>query len=393
MTAIIAMPLVAAASLALDITAATLEATKLQDGLDAASLASLKTFAETGSVPEATEAARGLFGVSFHNQFADTELTESGRFDIALDLTTSSLEETATATYSSRYRPVLLPWGGFDISRQSVAVRIKPMESCILALHPSASRAFNVSGTSNVNLKGCTVTANSSSNQAISIGGAAKFSARCLVSHGGIAMPSSVDLDCRTPLTDAPAVPDPFADRAIPRKTSPVLVADLALTDTLALLPGTYAGMKVSGKAALAPGNYIIDGGKLSLTQDADLSGKGVTFFLINGAELDIHGEAVLKITPPTQGTWAGFIIVAERGNTNRAVINGNSNSSLNGIIYMPDAKELHYSGGGSTGGGGCVRLVAQEITLIGTSKFSIDCGTKPGGNSMYSEATIRLAQ
>lgn len=391
MSALLIVPLLAAASLALDTAAAYLEATKLQESLDAAALGSLKAFAETQSVPIAVKTAKGLFGGSFKEQFASPLLESDGTFKVDLDLSSAAFEEVAEASATIQYKPNLLPWAGFDITRRSLAIRSKPMESCILALHPSNARSFTVSGSSNVDLTECTVVANSASEQAIYIAGNAQFKAKCLISHGGISLHNSVNLACDTPATRAPIVADPYAHKQLPEAGDyPARLVPQAAK--VALLPGRYREMKLGVAAALAPGYYFIDGGKLQITDSAIVIGEGVTFFLINGAELDIHGEAVINLSPSTKGTWAGFLIVAEHDNTQRAVINGNSNSSMTGIIYMPGAKELHYSGGRDTKGG-CIRLVAQEITLIGSSRFSIDCSNQLAGNVVQTEGSIRLAR
>lgn len=142
----------------------------------------------------------------------------------------------------------------------------------------------------------------------------------------------------------------------------------------------------------MRPGAYIIDGGVLKLASQSVLTGEGVTFFLMNGAQLDIHGGSTFKITPSLTGDWAGFSIVAARNNTATATINGNSASSLAGIIYMPASREIQYAGSGSTGGE-CVRIVAQEITMIGNSSFKLDCKAELANNTINNPGAIRLVR
>jgi hypothetical protein len=389
-TALLLAPLIAAAALVLNATAAYLEATKLQEGLDAAALGSLRTFADTQSVPKAVDAAKGLFGVSFESQFATPLLEVDGTFKVDLDVVSSSLEERAVASSTVEFTPSLLPWGSFGIYRESIAIRSKPMEICILALHPSKARSFTVSGNTNVDLTGCTAVANSGSGQAIYVAGSAQFKGKCLVSHGGVSLSQPVSLACGAPRTNAPAVADPYANKQLPKAAA--VATPLPFGAVVAVIPGTYKDVVINGDAVLAPGNYIIDGGQLKLTAQANVVGKGVTFFLLNDAELDIHGSATVNLSASRYGPWAGFLFVADRENANRVVINGNSNSSMTGIFYLPRAQELHFSGGGTTQGG-CVRLIAQEITLIGNSKFSIDCSNKLNGTVLQTEGGIRLAQ
>ena len=112
----------------------------------------------------------------------------------------------------------------------------------------------------------------------------------------------------------------------------------------------------------------------------------------MNGAQLDIHGGSTFNITPSLTGDWAGFAIVAARNNTATATINGNSASSLAGIIYMPASREIQYAGSGSTGGE-CVRIVAQEITMIGNSSFKLDCKATLANNTINNPGAIRLVR
>jgi len=128
------------------------------------------------------------------------------------------------------------------------------------------------------------------------------------------------------------------------------------------------------------------------LASQSVITGDQVTFFLLNGAAIDIHGGSTFNVTAPTSGAWVGFSIVADRSNTAPAVINGNSNSHLNGIIYMPAAQEVQYAGNGGTGGE-CVRIIAQEITMIGNSTFKLDCKSELADNEINNPGAIRLVE
>ena len=97
-------------------------------------------------------------------------------------------------------------------------------------------------------------------------------------------------------------------------------------------------------------------------------------------------------ISPSLVGDWAGFSIVAEHGNTEQAVINGNSKSSLTGIVYLPDVAELQYSGNGLTSGE-CIRIIAQEITLIGNATFKMDCTAELANKKFNYPGALRLVR
>jgi hypothetical protein len=290
-------------------------------------------------------------------------------------------------------------------------------EACILALNPTGDRAFQVSGSSKVDTSGCTITANSVSSQAIYVGGSGTLKAKCLYTPGRVSVTAgNTSLSCGQAQEGSPPASDPFKRKIMPvagqavdlsgcgtnyvgggggggncngtGKTPSKPSAGYAVT----LKPGTYQGLEIKGNVSLQPGNYIIDGGALKFDSQSVITGDAVTFFLLNGATLDIHGGSTFNVTAPTSGTWAGFSIVADRSNTATAVINGNSNSHLNGIIYMPAAQEVQYSGNGSTNGE-CVRIIAQDITMIGNSTFKLDCKSELADNKINNPGAVRLVQ
>jgi Flp pilus assembly protein TadG len=408
LTALAMVPLLGAASVAVDFTNANLEATKLQESLDSAALAAVRLYGEGHSEAEATQLANAMISVNWDAAAAPS---------LHIGYSQVGQQITAAADYAFNYQPVFLARLSFPISRRSSASYETGTQACILALNPTADRAVEVSGSSKVDTSGCSITANSRSNEAIYVSGSGTLKTECLYTPGEVsASPSSIDLACGKPREKTSAAIDPFTRKTMPTAGQWVDLSGCGQNFVgggggggtcngtgktpskpptgyaVALKPGTYNGLEIKGKVTLQPGNYLIDGDKLKFDATSVVTGDGVTFFLLNGAEIDIHGGSTFNVTAPNSGAWAGFSIVADRRNTASAIINGNSSSHLNGIIYMPAAAEIQYAGNGATTGE-CIRIIAQQITMTGNSTFKLDCKSELANNQINNPGAIRLVE
>ncbi|TCN17247.1 putative Flp pilus-assembly TadE/G-like protein [Sinorhizobium americanum] len=419
MTALLVPVLFLGGSVAVNIANAAREASKMQDALDAAAIKAVRSYGEGESENAVRMDANRLFFANFQTPSAADGYNSASPERPAVQFTFSEVgqETRVQAFYAAQYNPVFWGLEPFEISKISVAARLADREACILALHPTASRAIEVSGSAAVDTSNCTITSNSDDTQSIYLSGTATLRAECLYATGKVyAALAHLELACQQAREGVSRTPDPFRKKAVPTAgnwvnlsgcgqefvgngggngdcngtgKTPSKVPDAY---SVTLKPGTYGELEIKGKVTLQPGNYIIDGGVLKFASQSTVSGEGVTFFLLNGAEVDLHGGSNFRVTAATSGEWAGFVIVSGRNNTEPAVINGNSNSLLSGIIYMPASKEIQYSGNGSSGGE-CVRIIAQEITMIGNSGFAIDCESELADNQILNPGAIRLVQ
>ena len=384
--AILAAPLILAASLSVDIGNAYRTSEGAQRALDTAALAAVRKYSIGGSEQDAKLTAEEFFKSNFAKNTGEvlSDVDVANDFSLALDNTSPNY--TATASFSFSFSPMMMHLP-FRISRTSVARRTSASQACVLALSASVKRAFNNAGGADTDMTGCIVMSDSDATESAYVDSNSLMKAECMFANGGInADTAATDLTCGTPKSHIASLRDPFAGRTVPTPDSVGLTVPQpdATTGVTTLSPGTYKnGLSIKGATSLQPGNYIIDGGTLTMNANANLTALGVTFFLTDGASVSINGSADFNITPSTTGDWAGFAIVADHGNTNAATINGNSSSSLTGIVYLPDSTSLSYSGDGSTSSGQCIRLVAQTITLTGHSKFRSDCSAQLAGTAI----------
>lgn len=183
--------------------------------------------------------------------------------------------------------------------------------------------------------------------------------------------------------------------------------------------PETTKGNKSSGGTVLAPsgtlnlaaGNNFLCGDQVlknTVTVNTPLGQSAV--LIIENGQLDLHGNtfqtspgsaltivftggdntrihaptdstngpgALLDITPPTTGPWAGIAIVQDpslqdtNGNLDIASAGNSPTWNITGLIYMPHATiNLKGAIDKSTHGNSCLALVADNFQISGTGGF-----------------------
>lgn len=181
-------------------------------------------------------------------------------------------------------------------------------------------------------------------------------------------------------------------------------------TNTQATLSqGTYrGGFDVSCTTVFSPGIYVIDGGRVKITGQHQVTGAGIMLVLKNGAYLDITGGSNIALTAATAAQLSyvgglsaseaeqlsGMLVFEDRdspGSDGRNVINGNAATVLNGKIYLPKS-DLRFSGT-ATVTSACLLIAAARITLEGNTNMTSFCpsGIKHVDSVTSGRAIIKL--
>ncbi len=399
-------------------TNAGFEADKLQEALDSAALRAVRLYGEGQTEAEATQMANETF-------FGNWDPSQRNGDPPAVVLPPSlnilysevGQQITAAADYSFDYQPVFLTRLSFPISRHSSASYQTGGEACILALNRTADRAFEVSGSSRVDTSGCTITANSSSDEAIYVGGSGTLKTECLYTPGKVsASPSSTTLACGQPREGSAVAIDPFKrkNNADCRTSG----GSVRMRTELCRRRRRWRHVQWYGQDTKQTSRRICRD-----AEAGDVRRSGNQGQCEAGARQLHYRRRHIEVRQPVgPHRRSGHLLPAERccnrhpwrldlqrhrpdigrmgrvldcrrpSNTAPAVINGNSNSHLNGIIYMPAAQEVQYAGNGGTGGE-CVRIIAQEITMIGNSTFKLDCKSELANNEINNPGAIRLVE
>ena len=271
-------------------------------------------------------------------------------------------------------------WGPAPIPVSARAVALPQSEGCVLALDPAASNAFSAQGSVTINLVNCAAYDDSSSAQAMSLGGSAAMSALFAGVVGGISGSQNITTVNGT-VTGYHTVPDPYANVA-PPAFGGCDYTNYSTHGTVVLSHGVYCGGMELGAGAvvtLLPGIYYLDRGSLSMQGSASLTGNGVTLVFTsstgaNYATANLVGGSTIDLVAPSSGPMAGIAIY---GDHNMPVgtpfsFRGGSSQAIGGAIELPRAA-VTWTGNASTAQP-CTQLIADTIRFVGDSGLSVSC-------------------
>ncbi len=181
-----------------------------------------------------------------------------------------------------------------------------------------------------------------------------------------------------TPVTGIAPESDPLAYLPTPTVSSGCTNnVDLTGNVTETISPGCYTEISATGNTILTlnAGTYIVDG-SFGLTGNSSITGTGVTLILLGSSSLT--GNVSLDLTAPTSGTYDGILIDQPSSNTDPLTFTGNASSTLEGVIYAPDAAVTLT---GNSGSNFYTDFVVGSLTLTGNAGFN-DYAAIAGNNT-----------
>jgi hypothetical protein len=265
----------------------------------------------------------------------------------------------------------------------------------IFVVNPSVNGALTVSGNASINIPG-EIVVDSSSSSALSAAGSAQMTASTTDVLGGFQTTGNATI---TPApTTGVSVADPLVTLGAPSPTALTSYGSVTFTTGSHIInPGIYSQIKVSGNASLtmsagsggAPGMYIIEGGGLTVTGGASLSGQNVFIYNTgsnypgsggNFGGITLSGNGAISLSAPTSGTYAGIVIFQSRANTRALSFSGNAMSGISGIIYAPSAL-LSFNGNSQLQAALDVGMLnlSGNVTLTQTAEGSDGTGDTSG--------------
>jgi hypothetical protein len=273
-------------------------------------------------------------------------------------------------------------------SVRAVAIMQTAANACVLALSTTLSSAAKFSGSSNLNLVGCTVMSNSMASDSVQVQGSATLTTDCIIAVGNVSLTSGATMtECPGAITNAPPAADPFADVPVPSSAGPTFPN----ANGSVLQPGHYTnGMNLSGTKTLSSGVYVVSGGNFKINANANISGSGVTIYFTAGTSVSINGTATVDLSAPTSGTYSGMLFFGDRSATDNVTLNGTADSKLTGAIYFAN-QDINYLGNFS-GNGGCTQVVGKTVEWSGNTTINQDC-TAYGMKTIPAMQLVKLVE
>jgi Flp pilus assembly protein TadG len=311
---------------------------EMQNAADAAVLAatreaSLKSWSQT----EAESVARSYV----ESELADAGLSSTALFNVTTEVDNVAHKVSITVDMD-QHRYFLL--GYF---RKSPQIRVKAAAQlssetplCMIALNPAASKTLKITGSASLLADGCAAYSNSVAKDGLFVESTASLKSAFTCSAGGFG--SGVSVFSPAPTSDCPPVPDPLDKRLQPVVGSCDYTGFQVAGKSVTISPGVYCGgLKVDKNAfvTMKPGVYIINGGELSTTNKASLTGDGVTiFFTGKDGSLQLDGTSVVSLKAPATGPTAGMLMFQDRAMAQTVYeISSKVAAQLLGTIYLPN--------------------------------------------------------
>lgn len=262
-------------------------------------------------------------------------------------------------------------------------------ESSLVVLNPSAAGALSLSGNGTISVAG-PVYVDSSSSRGLSASGNAQLAAAHVYADGGAEIVGNATV---TPAPVDGFLSDPLAGLVAP--TPGPVEPEIRLSGgSLTIAPGTYAGITLTGDASLTmmPGLYFIAGGGILVSGSASISGSEVTIYNASTASgtsrssINIGGQGVIALSPPSSGDFAGVTIFHERTNYAPITLEGNAVAGVDGAIYAKSAR-VSVSGNGALN----ASIIADAVRIVGNGGSSLITGESGGNGSV--EALVSAGQ
>ena len=400
--ALLAVPLVAISTLALDYNFAQKERLKLSSALDDTALASILD--QTLSEAERADYADAYFK-QFFDESKDIDLKVLESSDKRVSLVAKANVPTTMASIIGK--------DNITVSDTAVSKLTEGAVVCMLTLDPDGEHSFEVAHGAKFSANTCSVQVNSTHKEAAIVHNGSKASAKDFCVSGG-----AVGLEFFDPFvnTECGVVSDPFQYRRIPapgtcqapdileEKLSdyrseifyPTVVwngtALATIEGGVTLEPGTYCGgLNLSGKhIKFAPGEYIITGGPLLFGQGTKAYGEDITFVMAGKeATLLVEDGSNIDLTAPAKGDLKGLVfaqyVETELGAAGilpsaESIIRSGGTVKIVGTAYLPTQKVSFIGGSISAAQAPATSFIAHQIRIDDGAAISVDVDHQTAG-------------
>ncbi len=360
--------------------------TRLQTTADAAALAAIAQISDQGAATSTALAfaesnmPAAHFGAVIQASDVDfgTWNASTGTFDTtgtpADSVRVTAQLSDARGNASPLFFANIFGMSDLDQSVSAIATEASSSAPCVLALGTSAD-AIIVNSSSSITATGCSIQSN---------GGIDSNSGSTVTADSICAAGSATGSGYSPSPTACPPVPDPHASLTPPAGGGSC-TTDKVVSGTETLSPGRYCGkleVNSGGVAYLDPGIYYMDDAEFIANSGSTITGTYVMMFLTGSAgRLKVNSGGHVDLSAGTTGPYAGILIYQDQSVTPLVdqLINSDSSSILNGVVYLPQSHVRVNSFGTMTGSTG-MQLVALKIEVISNSSITTTSTVAGGG-------------
>ncbi|MBF6560414.1 MAG: hypothetical protein IVW56_09005 [Candidatus Binataceae bacterium] len=332
-------------ALATDVGVMWSERRHMQTAADAAAVAAATALRNRQSTSPAADNVAALNG--FTNGGSGVTITVNNPPLSGIYTGNAQYVEVIIAQPETTYFLRALGYNSMNVSTRAVSGAMNG-RACLYVLNRTVSSALNLDGGNSLT-SNCAVMVDSSNSTALTNGGTLAAPSVGVVGGytGGAGIHAQTLKTGIAPLGDPLAYLQPPAVGGKCDHTNDAIHGTTAVT----LNPGVYCGgifINDSAKVTLNPGNYILEGGGLTVHDFATLRGSGVTFYNTQGpgyayGPISVQDLVTIVLSAPTSGPLAGILFFQDRSisSTNPNIIG--AQGGLTGALYFPTTR-LHFS-------------------------------------------------
>ena len=384
--AVTAPVLLLAAGMAIDYERALSDATQIQVTLDAAALGAAR------EVGLRTDKAVASTAIDLFNANADTTSVRATALTPSVDAKGRTVKLAGSFSVDTAFLNLFgIDHIGLKLVSKARGPGINP---CVIALDPSASGAFAVSGNGSVNVPNCPIYVDSDSPTALSqTGNSGSVTAKAIYVTGSYDTSSHVS---PAPYIGQPVYADPLADVPEPAPPGPCTVRNKNITTSTTFPAGSVfcGAIQFNADVTFAPGIHYFKNATVSVKSSIDFVGNGVMlYFDANSFLSKAAGGGEVSLTAMSSGPYKGIAIFASRAASKMLTftLTGDQNYYIDGTIYMPKARLRLYGTADVTVSSKSGYVIARQFYYQGDSSFTMEAygGLAPG--QFWSNSTLLI--
>ena len=368
MASLAAVPILLAATGAMEMMSISNAHSRLQAAVDAAALAGAEKLSvvTASTLPMVTEAARQA---GLDNLAGDPDATT---FAVDPDQVKSAVTVTGTAEHKAIIG--FLGLGNSTVTATATANALQKTPLCVLQIDDGG---IDLANSSNIRAPGCLIHADSD----ISVASSAMITADRVQATGSVAGPTNPQGN-----SGALSINDPFGGMNLNPTSACTLSLNAgiglgAISNVVPILNDTTVAPGVHCLPILAVGNahiHLLPGvhyfmGGLIMTQNSSIDGDDVALIFGPLQIFNFADKATVRLTARKSGPFAGFLIATTRQNTNTFKISSGNVSELLGTIYIPNATLEVSSSGSVAQDSDWSVIVAKRLALSNSPSLVIN--------------------